>query len=91
MDEPTKEKKRDPISQVLFYRLFRRNLTRQEARRLIYDVVNIVRDGNHMYSDSVNRRLSRLGWGDQAVDRFSYELILYLIENEMLCDRDLLQ
>jgi len=73
----------DSVAGVLLQRLFLKKLNLIEARRLIRDVCNIIRDGEHVFSESINGKLLCLGWKNQLVDRFSFELILYLIENKL--------
>ena len=70
------------IYDALFGRLSFRGLTPVEIPRLIKDVHDIVGDGGQFTVASINRTLERLGWRKNTMDAFSFELIVFLLENE---------
>ena len=53
-----------------------------EVSILIKDVFNIIHDGGDFTVTSVNRELVGLGWGERIMDEVSFELIIFLLENE---------
>jgi len=53
-----------------------------EVSILIKDVFNIIHDGGDFTVTSVNRELEGLGWGERIMDEVSFELIIFLLENE---------
>ena len=70
------------ICDTLFGRLTARGLMSVEILRLIKDVFNIVRDGGNFTVASINMELERLGWRDRVMDETSFELIIFILENE---------
>jgi len=70
------------ICDTLFGRLSARGLMSVEIPRLITDVFNIVRDGGNFTVASINQELERLGWRETVMDITSFELIIFILENE---------
>ena len=70
------------ICDTLFGRLSARGLMPVEIPRIIKDVFNIISDGGNFTMSSVNLALERLGWREQIMDEFSFELIIFFLENE---------
>ncbi|MDD2389342.1 MAG: hypothetical protein PHP23_06390 [Desulfobacterales bacterium] len=79
-------KKNCNIAGLVFKRLYSRNLTQIEVRRLILDVQNILCDDIDTCTEAVNAKLTGLGWTSSLVDSVTFELIVYLIENEWTKD-----
>jgi hypothetical protein len=79
--EFSRERNRN-ICDTLFGRLTARGLMSVEILRLIKDVLNIVRDGGDFTAASINHELERLGWREQVMDETSFELIIFILENE---------
>ena len=52
-----------------------------EISRLIKDVLNIINLKAHNAIIDVNKELEQLGWGIQIMDHYTYELIIFLLEN----------
>ncbi len=72
------------VFETLFERLSSRGLMPVEIPRIIKDVFNIIRDGGDFTVASMNQALENLGWRRRAMDEISFELIIFLFENE--CD-----
>ena len=72
----------EEIIDVLLHKLFDKGLAPVEIPRLIKDVLYFIGDGGYYTVDDVNRQLSRLGWQDQILDGFIFELILRMLEND---------
>jgi len=70
------------IVDLLMYKLSNKGLTPVEIPRLVKDVLNIVSDGGEFTTDIINRKLRRLGWNEEIVDQFTFELIIALLENK---------
>jgi len=70
------------ICDTLFGRLSDRGLMPVEIRRFIKDGFNIIRYGGNSTMASVNKELERLGWTERIMDEISFELIVFLLENE---------
>jgi hypothetical protein len=49
---------------------------------LIREVCSIVGDGGLFTSALVNQRLERLGWGKEALDETTFQLIVSILEDE---------
>jgi hypothetical protein len=72
----------DAILSLLLYRLLNRGLVPKEVPWLIRDVLNIVSDGGEFTVETINHKLTNLGWGEQIVDQSTLELIISLLEIE---------
>lgn len=70
------------VYDILFRRLSDRGLMSCEIPRVIKDVCNIVSDGGNFTVPFINRKLERLGWREHMMDETSFELIIYVLENE---------
>jgi len=84
----TKRDENSNIFDTLFMRLSSRGLMPIEIVRLIRDVYNIIGDGDYFTVDSVNQDLKRLGWSERSMDIISFELIVFLLENDFDCERE---
>jgi hypothetical protein len=69
------------ILQLLLDKLCRRGLLLGQIPRFLKDVLNITDGYGAMTAVDLNRRLQRLGWGDQVMDAYTLELVIYLLEN----------
>ena len=67
---------------ALFGRLSAQCMMPDEILKVIMDVFNIIGDGGHFTLAYVNQQLQRLGWKGDVLDEVSFELILFLLENE---------
>ncbi|MBU1169990.1 MAG: hypothetical protein KKD44_10550 [Proteobacteria bacterium] len=70
------------ICATLFWRLSSHGLTADEINRLVKDVFNLLRDGGSFTVAFVNYELQQLGWIRPVMDESSFELIIFLLENE---------
>jgi hypothetical protein len=70
------------IAESLFSRLSARGVPPNHVPGLIRDVCSIVGDGGLLTSFLVNRGLERLGWGKEALDETTFQLIVSVLEDE---------
>jgi hypothetical protein len=70
------------IVDLLLLKLSSKGLPPGQVARLVKDVLNMVNDSGDLSVMHVNQRLAYLGWGEEILDEFTYELIIYLLENE---------
>jgi hypothetical protein len=70
------------ILQLLLDKLCLRGLLLGQAPRFLKDVLNIINGYAAVTAADLNQRLHRLGWGDQIIDAYTLELVIYLLENE---------
>ena len=79
------QKERDYTTEIystLVERLCEQGLTPVEIPRLIKDIVHIIGAGEDFTVDSVNQGLELLGWKEQTLDTFRFELVLFILELE---------
>jgi hypothetical protein len=76
------------IVDLLVVKLSLKGLPPGQVARLVKDVLNMVNDSGDLLVTEVNQRLAYLGWGEEILDEFTYELIIYLLENEEAHARD---
>jgi hypothetical protein len=70
------------IVDLLLLKLSSKGLPAGQVSRLVKDVLNMVNDSGHLPVATLNQRLAYLGWEEGILDEFTYELIIYLLENE---------
>jgi hypothetical protein len=70
------------ILQLLLDKLCRRGLLLGQIPRFLKDVLNITGGYASMTTADLNQRLQRLGWGEQVMDAYTLELVIYLLENQ---------
>lgn len=70
------------ICATLFWRLSSHGLRPIEINRLVKDVFNLLRNGGSFTVAFVNYELEQLGWKNSIMDEYSFELIIFLLENE---------
>ena len=70
------------ILDVLIYRLSDKGVEPFGVPRLIRDVLHTIGDGGEFTIGRINQNLAVLGWGDQVLDGYLFELILYLLETD---------
>ncbi len=66
----------------IVHKLTDKGLIIAEIPRLIGDVLNIVRDETDSSAGDVNRRLEGLGWEKGILDGYTFELILFFLEQK---------
>ncbi len=70
------------ICATLFWRLSSHGLQSTEVNKLVKDVFNLLREGGSFTVAFVNYELESMGWSKAIMDDYSFELIIYLLENE---------
>lgn len=70
------------ICTTLFWRLSSFGLCSEEINKLVKDVFNLLRDGGCFTVSFINYELQRMGWKEDVMDEYSFELIIFLLENE---------
>ena len=70
------------ICTMLFWRLSGVGLSQEEINKLVKDVFNLLREGGSFTVAFVNYELQQLGWEKPVMDECSFELIIFLLENE---------
>lgn len=70
------------ICATLFWRLSSHGLESSEVNKLVKDVFNLLREGGSFTVAFVNYELENIGWSKSIMDDHSFELIIYLLENE---------
>jgi hypothetical protein len=70
------------ICTTLFWRLSSIGLSPEDVNKVVKDVFNLLRDGGSFTVSFVNYELERIGWKKDIMDEFSFELIIFLLENE---------
>ena len=67
---------------VLFSRLGDKNLSAIEIKRLVKDVHYLTRDNKELNVATVNNNLVNLGWSEEILDPYTFELIIFVLDNE---------
>ncbi|MBU0996360.1 MAG: hypothetical protein KJ737_27995 [Proteobacteria bacterium] len=79
-------KEKQELIQKLTFNLFRsysqKGLSVIEYNRLMKDVHAMLKDGGRFTVDGVNTDLCRIGWPQDIMDNYSFELIITLLEIE---------
>jgi len=70
------------VAASLFGRLSARGVPPNQVPGLIRDVCSIVGEDGFFTSSLVNQRLERLGWGKEAQDETTFQLIVSILEDE---------
>lgn len=70
------------ICTTLFWRLSSHGLSPDDINRLVKDVFILLRDGGSFTVSFVNFELRKMGWDRPVMDESSFELIIFLLENE---------
>ncbi len=73
------------VAEALFSRLSARGVPANHVPGLIRDVCSIAGDGGLFTPYLVNQRLERLGWGKEALDEMTFQLIVSVLEDEWGC------
>lgn len=69
-------------SEHLIPRLAARGISPAHVNGLVRDVLRIVEGGGLFTTRLVNKQLEQLGWGPDALDETSFQLIVYILESE---------
>ena len=70
------------VCTCLFWRLSSKGIPAKKVHHLIYDVFNLLREGGSFTVAAVNYELERIGWARSIMDDYSFELVIYILENE---------
>lgn len=74
------------IVDLLLFRLANKGVLPSHVPGLVRDVLNIVNDDEHFSLGNINHRLERLGWGEEIMDEFIFELIRCMTEHTLIRD-----
>jgi len=66
----------------LIDRLVARKIFHAEIPEFIEDVFSIIGNGGAFTTEFVNEQLKRLGWGFEALDDTTFQLIVYILKSE---------
>ena len=70
------------LLQLLIHRLGKRNVCVDHIPGLVRNELQIVSDGGLFTTHLINEQLEHLGWGPEALDEISFQLIVYILESE---------
>ena len=70
------------IAECICTRLFHRGLMPVEIKRLVKDVLNVIEYGGIFNHAILRQELEGLGWEDNTLDSYTFELILCYLECE---------
>ena len=71
----------EEIVAFLLGKLSKKGLSPVEIPKLIRDVLTLIKDGGDFTVGTINEKLESLGWKEQIIDDFTFELIISLLEN----------
>ena len=67
---------------ILIERLMHRGIPPSQISALVRNVLNVIGDGGFFTTQLVNQQLELLGWGTEALDETSFQMIVSLLESE---------
>lgn len=70
------------IIETLIFRMNDKDVLPVELPRLIKDVMIIITDACEHTLEAINQRLSQMGWREDVLDPYTFDLMLQLIESE---------
>jgi hypothetical protein len=70
----------EQVVDALLRRLTHKGVSPDEVPWLIRDVLNVLAEAGELALNAVNRRLAALGWDEEILDKVTFELIIYLVE-----------
>jgi hypothetical protein len=70
----------EALDDILLSRLTKKGITPLEVRGLIRDILNIIGPGGDFTVPMINDRLSALGWEDKVMDEYTFDLMLWFLE-----------
>ncbi|MGM0418100.1 MAG: hypothetical protein ACQEQS_05205 [Thermodesulfobacteriota bacterium] len=65
---------------TLFCRLVGKGYTTAQVEKLVKDTYSIVKKGGFFTIETINETLEALGWDTNAMDSYSFDLLLNLIQ-----------
>ena len=70
------------LHKYLIERLTARGLALEHIPGVVRNVLHVIGEGGVFTTEMVNEQLELLGWGPEALDETSFQLIVYLLESE---------
>ena len=70
------------IIDALIFKLSEKDVLPTELPRLVRDVMIIINNAHEHTLQSINQRLGQMGWTQDVLDAFTFELMLEFIETE---------
>ena len=70
------------IHKYLIKRLTARGFALEHIPGVVRNVLHVIGGGGVFTTGMVNEQLELLGWGEEALDETSFQLIVYLLESE---------
>ncbi|MCB9482153.1 MAG: hypothetical protein H6680_10085 [Desulfobacteraceae bacterium] len=65
---------------TLFFRLVDKGFTSSQVEKLVKDTFKIVKEGGFFTIESINETLCALGWDTNAMDTYSLNILMNLIQ-----------
>ncbi len=75
----------EEIIDFLILRMAEKDVLPMQIPRLLRDILLVIGDGEVYTAAIINKQLKHLGWEDNLLDNYIFELILHLIETESCC------
>jgi hypothetical protein len=66
----------------LIDRLAARGFVLEHIPGMVRNVLHLISEGGVFTTEMVNQQLELLGWGPEALDETSFQLIVYILESE---------
>lgn len=66
----------------LIDRLTARGFVLEHIPGMVRNVLHLIGEGGVFTTEMVNQELEALGWGPEALDEISFQLIVYILESE---------
>ena len=70
------------VWEFLINQLVARNIVRAKIPLLMDDIFCIIGNGGSFTTLLVNEQLEQLGWGPEALDETTFQLIVYILKSE---------
>ena len=70
------------LHKYLIERLTARGFAPEHIPGVVRNVLQVIGGGGVFTTEMVNQQLELLGWGEEALDETSFQLIVYLLESE---------
>lgn len=70
----------EALDDILLSRLNEKGITPLKVHGLIRDILNIIGPGGDFTVPIINDRLAALGWEDKVMDEYTFDLMLWFLE-----------